>query len=421
MNVYKFGGASIEHPTAMRRLLPIIQQASTPLVIVVSAYGKTTNALEKIAAAAASNDLIAARSLLQDLEEGHNAYAKDVLGKELFLAIQPKLEEFYTELAWAIDDAATQSKNYVYDQIVCVGELLSTTIFATFLKGSGIDNNWVDARDIIRTNSNYKDPDVDIPFTTKQVQQIIAPLLLKCPYVITQGFIGSTDENHSTTLGREGSDYSAALLASMLKADAVSIWKDVKGLYNADPRIFPNAVKIDETTYYEVIEMAYYGAQVIHPKTIKPLENANIPLYVKCFLDPSLSGTCIKKTTDTFVYPPIFVLKKQQTLIQLTSKDFSFITEDNISKIYNLFVKYQVKMNLIQNAAISLVVCVEHDEDKLIPLRTALEQDYKVLQNDDVQLLTIRHFTPSTLEELTKGREVLLEQKTRSTVRVVLK
>ena len=421
MKVYKFGGASIESPAAMRRLLPIIQNATTPLIIVVSAYGKTTNALEKVAAAASAEDKITALSLLQDLEEAHNAYAKEVLSSEIYNATKEKLEAFYTEIHWAIDDGAIQSKSYVYDQIVCIGEVLSTTIFSAYLQSEGIQNKWLDARDLIRTNSNYKDPDVDIAFSTQQVQDKVTPALQEFGVVVSQGFIGSTDENNSTTLGREGSDYSAALFASMLGAASVSIWKDVKGLYNADPRLFPSAVKIDEITYYEVIEMAYYGAQVIHPKTIKPLENAKIPLYVKCFLDPSLPGTCIKKETDTFVYPPIIVLKKNQTLIQITSKDFSFITEDNISTIYNLFVQHQVKMNLIQNAAISLVVCVEQIEDKLNPLIADLENNYKVIKNDDVQLLTIRHYTTSSLEENTKGRNTLLEQKTRNTVRVVLK
>lgn len=421
MQVYKFGGASIASPDRMQSLLPIIQQAGTPLIVVVSAYGKTTNALEAIVNAANDGDKDEALNKLQQLEAAHDAYAAGVLTAKGFEALKPKLTEYYTEMQWAIDDAGIQSKDYVYDQIVCVGEILSTSIFSAFLNEQGFNNQWIDARDIIRTNETYREPIVDFDFSKAQVQKHIAPALAKNGIVVTQGFIGSTADNNSTTLGREGSDYSAALLAAMLPAQSVSIWKDVEGLLNADPKLFPNTVKIEEITYHEVIEMAYYGAQVIHPKTIKPLQNANIPLYVKCFLNKDLKGTVVKNSTDTFVYPPIIVLKKDQLLLQVTSRDFSFITEDNLSKLYNIFHDHHVKINLIQNAAISLVVCVDNREDKIKPLIAKLEEDYKVLRNDDVQLLTIRHYTPTVFEELTKGRVILLEQKTRSTVQCVVK
>lgn len=421
MQVYKFGGASIASPDRMQSLLPIIQQAGTPLIVVVSAYGKTTNALEAIVNAANDGNKEEALKKLEELEAAHDAYAAEVLTAGGFEALKPKLTEYYTEMQWAIDDAGIQSKDYVYDQIVCVGEILSTSIFSAFLNEQGFNNQWIDARDIIRTNETYREPIVDFDFSKGQVQKHITPALAKNGIVVTQGFIGSTADNNSTTLGREGSDYSAALLAAMLPAQSVSIWKDVEGLLNADPKLFPNTVKIEEITYHEVIEMAYYGAQVIHPKTIKPLQNANIPLYVKCFLNKDLKGTVVKNSTDTFVYPPIIVLKKDQLLLQVTSRDFSFITEDNLSKLYNIFHDHHVKINLIQNAAISLVVCVDNREDKIKPLIEKLEEDYKVLRNDDVQLLTIRHYTPTVFEELTKGRVILLEQKTRSTVQCVVK
>lgn len=421
MQVYKFGGASIATPERMQALLPIIQYGGTPLVVVVSAYGKTTNALEAIVQAANEGKKEEALKKLQELEEAHNNYAAAILTAKGYEEIKPKLNEYYTEMHWAVDDAGIQSKDYVYDQIVCVGEVLSTSIFSAFLNEQGFTNQWVDARDVIRTDDNYRDPVVDFEYSRTQVQKIITPALGKNKIVVTQGFIGSTADNNSTTLGREGSDYSAALLAAMLPAVSVSIWKDVEGLLNADPKLFPNTVKIEEITYHEVIEMAYYGAQVIHPKTIKPLQNANIPLYVKCFLNKDLKGTAVLSTTDTFVYPPIIVLKKNQILLQVTSRDFSFITEDNLSKIYNIFHDHHVKINLIQNAAISLVVCVDNREDKITPLVEQLEQDYKVLKNADVQLLTVRHYTPTVLEELTKGRVILLEQKTRNTVQAVVK
>lgn len=421
MQVYKFGGASIATPERMRTLLPIIRLAGTPLVVVVSAFGKTTNALEAIVQAANDGHREDALTLTAQLEQQHNEYAAALVQPETWAVLKDKLTEYYTEIHWAIDDAGRQSKDYVYDQIVCIGEILSTTILSSFLSEQGLPNQWLDARDLIRTDEHYRDPNVDFEFSRSRVQQLMLPAFQSAQIVVTQGFIGSTADNNSTTLGREGSDYSAALFAAMLPAQSVSIWKDVEGLLNADPRLFPNTVKIDEITYHEVIEMAYYGAQVIHPKTIKPLQNAHIPLYVKCFLNPDLKGTCIQEKTDTYVYPPLIVLKKDQVLLQVTSRDFSFITEENLRNLYDIFHAQHVKINLIQNAAISMVLCVDNRTEKISSLVAALEQDYKVLKNEDVQLLTIRHYTPSIMEELTKGRSVLLEQKTRSTVQVVVK
>ena len=421
MQVYKFGGASIATPERMQALLPIIEYAGKDLVVVVSAYGKTTNALEAIVNDANEGKRDEALLKLAALEEAHNTYAAKVLTVKGYEELKQKLNEYYTEMHWALDDAGVQTPDYVYDQIVCIGEILSTSIFSAFLNEQGYTNQWLDARDIIRTDERYREPDVDFEFSKKQVQKLMVPALQKCGMVVTQGFIGSTADNNSTTLGREGSDYSAALFAAMLPAQSVSIWKDVEGLLNADPKLFPNTVKIEEITYHEVIEMAYYGAQVIHPKTIKPLQNANIPLYVKCFLDANLKGTAIQNKTDTFVYPPLIILKKDQVLLQITSRDFSFITEENLRNLYDIFHGQHVKINLIQNAAISLVVCVDNREEKIKLLVGELEKDYKVLKNEDVQLLTIRHYTPSIMEEMTKGRVILLEQKTRQTVQVVIK
>lgn len=420
MKVYKFGGASIATPEALKKLVPIIQNAKSKLIIVVSAYGKTTNALEKVAQAANNGDRNLALSLIEDIEAAHNTYAKELLGEDAWKNILPRLQEYYTEMQWAVDDGKIQSKDYVYDQIVCIGEILSTTLFAAYLSQVGLNTKWLDARDVIRTDANYKDPNVDIAYSTQQAQRIILPLFEEFDIVVSQGFIGSTDENTSTTLGREGSDYSAALFTAMLDGESTTIWKDVEGLYNTDPRLFPNAVKIDEITYYEVIEMAFYGAQVIHPKTIKPLENKNIPLYVKCFLDEKIKGTCIKKQVDLYHYPPLIAVKKNQVLLQIQSRDFSFITEDNISRIYEVFAKNQVKINVIQNSAINLVVAVNNDEDKISKIAIALDTDYKVTKNDNVELLTIRHYTNAILEDILKGKFILLEQKTRNTIRVVV-
>ncbi|RYE24148.1 MAG: aspartate kinase, partial [Sphingobacteriales bacterium] len=416
MQVYKFGGASIATPQRMQALLPIIRDARQPIVLVVSAMGKTTNALEAIVNAATKGDKDNAHQLAQTMEQEHLAYAKDLLNDATYQQAQAELNIFFTELQWAIDEATGDRYDYSYDQIVCMGELMSTRIFSFYLQQEGYPIDWVDVRDVIRTDATYRDARVDWEHSEKQAKQILGSILQKGTSVITQGFIGATDDNASVTLGREGSDYTAAMLAAMLGAEGVTIWKDVEGLQNADPKLFEHTVKIEAITYHEVIEMAYYGAQVIHPKTIKPLQNNNIPLYVKCFLNKDQKGTVIQNEVNSIFYPPLIVLKKKQILLQLTTKDFSFITEDNLSALYNIFHKLNIKVNLIQNAAISFVACIDHKEEKVNELIEVLDKDYKIFRNEDVELLTIRHYTPEILFDLTKSRHVLLQQKTRQTV-----
>lgn len=420
MQVYKFGGASIATPERMMALLPIIKEAPAQLVLVVSALGKTTNALEAIVTEA-KTDKPKAHLLAKQLEQQHLDYAKGLLDDVYYTKAAEALNIFFTELQWAIDDVTTDKFDYAYDQIVCIGELMSTRMFAFYLQQQGLDYEWVDVRDVIRTDDTYRDARVDWDYSQKQAMQNIGSLLAKRKNVITQGFIGATADNASVTLGREGSDYTAAMLAAMLQGKGVTIWKDVEGLLNADPKEFPNTVKIETITYHEVIEMAYYGAQVIHPKTIKPLQNNDIPLYVKCFLDKDLKGTVIHKEVDSIFYPPLIIIKKNQVLLQLTTRDFSFITEDNLAKLYSIFHQHNIKVNLIQNAAISFVACIDRQEDKIKPLIAELEKDYKVLRNEGLSLLTVRHYTPEILFDLTRNRYTLLEQKTRHTVQVVVK
>lgn len=421
MQVYKFGGASIESPERMKALLPIIAEAKDQLIVVVSAMGKTTNQLEKIAQEACNGDKRVAHELLELLEKQHVDYALKVLDEKHFALIMAEFNEYFSELQWAVDDADAARFDYSYDQIVCMGEVLSTKIFCTYLISEGLDFEWVDARDVIRTDDTYRDAKVDWEMSKSQAQQVIGKLLKEGKNVVVQGFIGSTTDNASVTLGREGSDYSAAMMAAMLDGTGVTIWKDVEGLKNADPKLFPDTVKIEAITYHEVIEMAYYGAQVIHPKTIKPLQNNNIPLYVKCFLNKEVKGTVIQNEVSSIFYPPLIILKKNQILLQVTTRDFSFITEDNLSNLYSIFHQLKIKINLIQNAAISFVACIDNKEEKVKELISLLEQNFKVFSNEDVSLLTIRHYTPETLFDLTKGRYTLLEQKTRQTVQVVLK
>ncbi len=420
MQVYKFGGASIATAERMQALWPIIESAEQPLILVVSALGKTTNALENIVAAACKNDKDAAVEQAKVLEKQHVEYAKTILDAKYHDAAIHALNVFFTELQWAIDDAGAHKYDYVYDQVVCIGELLSTRIFAYYLQQQGMPVEWLDIRDIIRTDDTYRDARVDDDYSQQQVTEKMMPILQSGKSIMTQGFIGSTSDNASTTLGREGSDYTAALLAAWTKANGVTIWKDVEGLKNADPKKFPNTVRIDAISYDEVIEMAYYGAQVIHPKTIKPLHNNNIPLYVKCFLDKDIKGTVVMNEVSSLFYPPLIVQKGNQVLLKLTAKDFSFITESKLRDLYDVFHQLNIRVNLIQNAAISFVACIDNQRGKLQQLIAILSKDYNVSDNEDVSLLTIRHYTPEVLAELTKGRHILLEQKTRHTVQLVL-
>lgn len=421
MQVYKFGGASIATPDNMKALMPVIKDTKGPLIMVVSALGKTTNALEAIVKAACDNRKQEAQELAHVLEHQHLDYAKALLNGDSYAQSEKALSVFFTELQWAIDEASAEKYDYSYDQIVCMGELLSTRIFSFCLQQEGLDFEWIDVRDVIRTDDTYRDARVDWDYSKKQAEQVIGSVLKSGRNVITQGFIGATADNASVTLGREGSDYTAAMLAAMLNGTGVTIWKDVEGLQNADPKLFPNTVKIEAITYHEVIEMAFYGAQVIHPKTIKPLQNNSIPLYVKCFLDKNLKGTVIKNEVNSIFYPPLIVLKKNQVLLQVTTKDFSFITEDIISDIYDIFHRLNIKVNLIQNAAISFVACIDNKEDNVKKMIAALSEQFDVLSNEDVELLTIRHHTPEIIFDMTKSRYILLEQKTRHTVQMVMK
>ena len=421
MRVFKFGGASIATPERATALLPIINQQQEPVVVVISALGKTTNALEQILNEACAGKRDSAMKMAKQLEQQHLDYARALLDDIYYDTLTTTLGTYFNELEQAVHHADAAAYDRSYDQVVCMGELLSTLIITAYLQLHGLPVDWVDARTVIRTDDTYRDAVVDWNFSEQQAQEKLGSKLKAGRSVITQGFIGATPEGMSVTLGREGSDYTAAILAAMLQLESVTIWKDVEGLKNADPKLFPDTVKIEAITYNEVIEMAFYGAQIIHPKTIKPLQNNNIPLYVKCFLDPKLSGTVIAAEVSDAQYPPLIVLKDNQVLFQVTTRDFSFITEDNLSALYAIFHDLKVKINLIQNAAISFVACIDNRPDKIKLLIEALGQDYKVLLNDDVHLLTIRHFTPEVVAELTAGKQILLKQETRKTLQVVMK
>ncbi|HEY4874880.1 MAG TPA: aspartate kinase [Puia sp.] len=420
MKVFKFGGASANSIERIKSLAEIIRSYDDErILIVISAMGKTTNALEKVVDAFYSGQKEEALSLFNIVKENHLSTAKYLLVKN-YLAAENQLRDFFTEVEWLLLEKAVREYDYYYDQVVCVGELLSTAIISFYLNEMKIINKWIDVRDIFRTDNNFRDATIDWRFTQKRVGEDVLPLFNSIDKIITQGFIGSTDENESTTLGREGSDYTAAVFANMLNAASLTIWKDVQGVMNADPKQFPDAEFISELDYDEVIEMAYYGAQVIHPKTIKPLQNKNIPLYVKCFLDSRLPGTVIQKKSSKKL-PPIIVLKDKQVLMHLHSKDFSFVGESLTASLYNLFAEIKIKPNLIQIGAVSLQICLDDRADKIEKLALASSEFFEVNIEKELTLLTIRHYKEDTLKDLIKEKEIVLKQQSPHIVQVLMK
>jgi aspartate kinase len=418
MKVFKFGGASVHTIERIKNLAGILSALDKEnILIVISAMGKSTNALEKVTEAFYAGKKEEALELFRQVKIVHDDLVKYLIVKNA-LETERKLSNFYTEAEWLLHDKPVRDFDYYYDQIVCIGELLSTTIISAYLNEEGILNTWVDVRDIFRTDNNFRDANIEWGYTAQQVQHKILPLFAQ-GMVITQGFIGATDENESTTLGREGSDYTAAVFANMLGAKSLTIWKDVEGVMNADPKQFSEARVITELNYDEVIEMAFYGAQVIHPKTIKPIQNKDIPLIVKCFLDPRLPGTIIHNKSLKGL-PPIIVLKKEQVLVQLHSKDFSFVGEKPMSRLYEILADLHVKPNLVQTGAVSIQICIDDKADRIEKLALAAGELFYIEVEKGLTMLTIRHYVKDVLEELTKGKKVKLMQQTPETVQVIL-
>ncbi len=412
MKVFKFGGASVNSVDRIKNLAGIVQTYTAhPMVIIISAMGKTTNALEKVVEAFYEGKKEEALQLFQAVKNQHLTTAKYLLVTH-YNPCYTQLNDFFTEVEWLLHDKPVREFDYYYDQVVCCGELLSTCIISHYLNQEGIANEWLDVRDIIRTDNNFRDAGVDWEVTAERIK------LLSANIFITQGFIGATADNESTTLGREGSDYTAAVFANSLQAESVTIWKDVEGVMNADPKVFPDARLIGELSFNEVIEMAYYGAQVIHPKTIKPLQNRGIPLYVKCFLDPALPGTVIYKKNAKDL-PPIIVIKQNQALMHLNSQDFSFVGEQPMSRLYALCNKLRIKPNLVQTGAINVQLCFDDRSDKIEQFAAAASPEFDVQVEKGLSLLTIRHYNNTILNTLTQGKETVLQQQTKETVQVL--
>lgn len=421
MKVFKFGGASVKDASSVSNVASIIKRfPDDKILVVISAMGKTTNALEKVV-----NEFFYKKGNAHESLEEVKRYHYNIMNHlfpDTTKAIFEEVNNFFVEVDWVLEEEPKHAYAFIYDQIVSIGELLSTKIISAYLNANNISNTWLDVRDCLRTDNTYREGKIDWELSGTMVTEKVKPLFSnQNKIVLTQGFIAGTSENYTTTLGREGSDYTAAIFSHLLDADEMCIWKDVPGVLNADPKFYKEAQKLEQLGYHDAIELAYYGATVIHPKTIKPLENKNIPLHVKSFLNPDASGTVIKTNAQTKPLIPSFIFKSNQVLISISAKDFSFIAEDNLANIFGLFASLRVKINLMQNSAISFSVCVDNDEFKIPQLIEQLQKDFKVLYNTNLLLYTIRHYYQSTIDEIAEGKEILLEQRSRHTAQLVLR
>ncbi len=415
MHIYKFGGASTATIERIHTLGKIVREAQpAPMLLVISAMDKTTNALEKVVAAFAEKHSSEALSLFDTIKKQHLETAAQLLDDVNLTACIEVLKDIFTEITWLLHDTPVRHYDYYYDQIVCSGELMSSCIISHYLQQIGIHNSWLDVRDVLRTDNTFRDANIQ---WEKSAQLAAASIDLNS-ITVTQGFIGATDENESTTLGREGSDYTAAIFASLLKATSVTIWKDVTGVMNADPKQFSDAVLINQLNYDEVIEMAYYGAQVIHPKTIKPLQNNHIPLYVKCFLDSSLPGTIINNQPVQKL-PPIIVVKNNQVILHLQTKDFSFVADEHMIELYQAFNQLHVRPNMIQTGAINVQICVDDLPEKIHLLASSIATTFDVQIEKELHLITIRHYDKANRKAFTYGKKVVLEQTSAHTWQLV--
>lgn len=407
MRVYKFGGASVRNADGIRNLAHIVSLAEGDLMVVVSAMGKTTNALERVLNALWTGDTTTAQQEWTALIDYHTAILQEL---DLSADILP-----IHDLP-ALQDATNYDLSY--DQLVSWGELISTTIVNAYLHTQGIDNEWLDMPHLLRTDATYRDANVDMMVSARQIRTAVVQS--DKHIFVAQGFIGGTAGGLRTTLGREGSDYTAALLGNIMDAESVTIWKDVPGILNADPRLVQDTVLIPELTYNDAVELSYSGAQIIHPKTIRPLENKSIPLYVKPFADPLAAGSVISATARGPIDVPVYIWRKNQILITMRAKDFAFVLEESLSRIFDIIHRHRLKVSLIQSSAVTISVCVDSSRYVEEAIEE-LQRDYRVTYNEGLSLLTIRGTTPQIIASETRGRTVLLSQTTRRTARYVMR
>ncbi|GGG41407.1 aspartokinase [Croceivirga lutea] len=416
MRIFKFGGASVKDANGVRNVVNVLQQVGhEKTLVVISAMGKTTNAMEEVVKAyfEEENHL---DEKIQFIADYHKTIINDLFeakNHEIHHKVNKLIEEFRGFLMWN----KSPKHAFVYDQVVGYGELISTTIVSAYLQENGVPNTWLDVRELIKTDDSFRDAQVN----WKKTEQLVKEKVDLNNLNITQGFLGSEENNFTTTLGREGSDYSAAILGYCLNATSVTIWKDVPGVLNADPRHFEETQKLEQISYREAIELAFYGASVIHPKTLQPLQQKQIPLHVKSFIKPTAEGTTVGKGKKIVPEVPCFIVKKDQVLLKLSSLDFSFIVENNISEIFKMFHDYRLKVDLIQNSAISFSVCLDNKFGGISTILPELEKRFKVVCHEDVSLYTIRHFTDEAVESVLNGYDVLVEQRGKETVQLVVK
>lgn len=417
MKVFKFGGASVKDANAVRNIAFILRKYADNLVIVISAMGKTTNAFERVLNAWILNDPETACNELQTIQDYHTEIARELI-PEINHPLFEQLSNIFTGIEARIKGQATGSYNQEYDQLVSMGEILSTVIVSNYLNFSGIYTTWADARQFLKTDSNFREGRVDWDISEKLIRQYFA--FNGTNLYLTQGFIGSTVNNMTTTLGREGSDYTAAILAYILDAESVTVWKDVPGVLNADPKWFDDTIRLEKISYLDAIELAYYGTSVIHPKTIQPLKNKAIPLFVKSFIHPDEPGTIIGKS-DYEKLIPSFIFKMDQVLIHIHPVDFSFIAEDNLEKIFRCFAGYGLRINLMQNSAVSFDVCVNNDLTRIPLVLADLEKDFRVTSTPGLELVTIRYYDDETIKRVLVNKELLLTQRTKNTIQMIVR
>ena len=418
MLVFKFGGASVRNAEAVRNVRSIL--ATYPndrLVVVISAMGKTTNAFEGVIDHFFNGRMGEMKKALQGIQDYHCSIIKDLFPDQAH-PFHTEMDNLYQEIRDMLKKSPTQNYDFDYDQIVSYGEIISTRIVSAFLNDNGLENKWMDIRKYLKTDNNFREGKVDWELSEKLIKDGFT--FRDCRLYITQGFIGSTTDNMTTTLGREGSDFTASILGYILRAEHITIWKDVPGVLNADPKWFDNTVRLEKISYLDAIELAYYGASVIHPKTIKPLQNRNIDLYIKSFLEPEQPGTLVGNLQyDTLI--PSFIFNMDQVLIRISPLDFSFIAEENLQKIFGSLYKHGVKIKLMQNAAVSFQICINNDKRKVRNLIDELEKTFKVSYETGLELITIRYFDQSTIDRVMVNKELILEQRYKQNIQLVVR
>lgn len=419
MQVYKFGGASVKDAQAVKNVISILKENPfKEKVVVISAMGKTTNDLEKVI-----NEYYAHntewKNSIETVYTKHLAIISELFDNEPNTC-DGAVRKIIDKTIDFLSQNHSRNYNFIYDQVVSIGEYISTTIVSEFANHQSVSNTLVDAKHCIFTDNAYTEGKIDWKKTEKAISAVIPPLF-ETGFVITQGFVGCTQEDFTTTLGREGSDYTAAIFSYCLNAERMTVWKDVEGIMNADPKEFPEATFISELTFTEAIEMTYYGASVIHPKTIKPIQNRNIPLEVRSFVNYNKRGSIISANANTSFLPPIIIHKRNQVLLSFSAKDFSFIGEDHLSKVFSTFADLRLRINMMQNAAISFSICVDYKKEKIDAIIDELSNDFSIVQNEKLSLLTIRHFNQGIIDKLTKEKDILIRQISRNTIQVLMR